>query len=632
MPDPFKQVKIIELMELFDDEEVTTADKIDRPEKAIERQAIDDFMERNPRAGGGMLVEPGFGGTRQGYKGITEYNLEQRKKAFQELFDKHGEDAVRKAFTDETGIKNLDKILTDTNYKKQKTKDILNNFKQKFKKNIKETGQFRPGKEARIFKRNIRATKEADLQIKLLEATNTGNFFKPKEFAKANNVSMRAVKKAAERLQLNIYKKRMIVAGKETTAKLNWLPDDANISDNALNKLWKSKLIKYERNKIDEIFFDSFGREFTKGTKNKNPNYNPKKFLAIKKNLNEYRQLKQAINAKYPNINFELDHPLSKSSLNKLFNATTDQLTRVNVLDADLNNGFKDTLSLQYEKAVQGNNLNKKKAVEKIARDLKLNIGKISDDATNFKYGVKEFQKLNIKDEIGKSLLNLSNLNKNFQTYAKNNPKLFEAADVSPTQTFTRVTPSQIKKIQSMLKSEGPTLGMNLGFLKGFGEAIKAVPTPAGTLGLTAGFGVDPTSAIDRASIAAEAAFAPQLVKQTSKITSNPIFQRFLNLGLSPQMALRAARVASPIGIASLGAEGAYQLGKFTKDRIKQLREMSPEDREELRRKGDEFAFSEFAAAGGGIAKQAGDPSGPPPESGPNSQGLQGLFNRVKKA
>ncbi len=39
----------------------------------------------------------------------------------------------------------------------------------------------------------------------------------------------------------------------------------------------------------------------------------------------------------------------------------------------------------------------------------------------------------------------------------------------------------------------------------------------------------------------------------------------------------------------------------------------------------------DFMAAGGGIAKMAGDRSGPPPESGPNSQGLQGLFNRVKK-
>ena len=38
-----------------------------------------------------------------------------------------------------------------------------------------------------------------------------------------------------------------------------------------------------------------------------------------------------------------------------------------------------------------------------------------------------------------------------------------------------------------------------------------------------------------------------------------------------------------------------------------------------------------FQAAGGGIAKEAGDRSGAPPESGPNSQGLQGLLNRVKK-
>jgi hypothetical protein len=59
--------KIIELMDLFDDEQVTTADKIDRPQQALDREAYSDFMKRNPMAGGGMLVQPGFGGTRQGY-------------------------------------------------------------------------------------------------------------------------------------------------------------------------------------------------------------------------------------------------------------------------------------------------------------------------------------------------------------------------------------------------------------------------------------------------------------------------------------------------------------------------------------------------------------------------------------
>jgi hypothetical protein len=41
--------------------------------------------------------------------------------------------------------------------------------------------------------------------------------------------------------------------------------------------------------------------------------------------------------------------------------------------------------------------------------------------------------------------------------------------------------------------------------------------------------------------------------------------------------------------------------------------------------------FDRTKKAGGGLLKQAGDRSGPPPESGPNSQGLQGLLNRVKK-
>jgi hypothetical protein len=63
------QNKIIELMDLFDDEQVTTADKIDRPERALEKQAIDDFMKRNPMAGGGMLVQPSADGSRPGYRG-----------------------------------------------------------------------------------------------------------------------------------------------------------------------------------------------------------------------------------------------------------------------------------------------------------------------------------------------------------------------------------------------------------------------------------------------------------------------------------------------------------------------------------------------------------------------------------
>ena len=161
-------------------------------------------------------------------------------------------------------------------------------------------------------------------------------------------------------------------------------------------------------------------------------------------------------------------------------------------------------------------------------------------------------------------------------------------------------------------------------------EAFKQLPTPAGAVALNLGLGVDPTSAIDRASIAAEAAFAPALVKQAAKLGS--VGQRIANLGLTPAMAARAARIASPIGIASLGAEGLYQAGKFTKKRIDELRSMTPEQRTELRNQGARQAFDPFQAAGGGLAKQAGDRSGAMLESmNPDKDGLPGLLKRVKK-
>ena len=424
-----KDFKIIELMELFDEGEVTTADKIDRPQSALDREMFEDANKR-------------FGLSDGGGKAFRLKRLQEDYKVF--------------------GKKELDKgakILGFKDYASM-SGDKNSNFRRKIKKELRNFGEVLTEPGSRKRSREARIPKEQGIQIKLLEETNKKKFFDPKKFAKDNNISLLQLKKQAALLQKNIYNKRMKVAGKDMRFQLDWRPDDPTFSDNALNKLWKSKLIKYDKNKIDELFYQAFGNP-------KSNTYNPKKFLAIKKNLNEYRQLRDAINAKYPNINFELDHPLSKSSLNKIFNATTDQLTRVNVLESDLNNGFKDSLSLQYEKAVQSNNLNKKKAVEKIAKDLKLNIGKISDDATNFKYGVKEFQKLNIKDEIIKSVKNLSSLNKNFQTYVKNNPDLFKTAGVSTKQTFTKIKPSEVEGIEKLLASFSANPKCRASFNKG---------------------------------------------------------------------------------------------------------------------------------------------------------------------
>ena len=117
----------------------------------------------------------------------------------------------------------------------------------------------------------------------------------------------------------------------------------------------------------------------------------------------------------------------------------------------------------------------------------------------------------------------------------------------------------------------------------------------------------------------------PGLFKENlKKITTNPTAQRILNLG-------RFARLTTPVGLGITAAGLGIDAAKFTRDRIRELQAMSPQQRQELRRQGEAQAFDPFMAAGGGIAKQAGDSSGPPPESGPNSQGLPGLLKRVKK-
>jgi len=135
----------------------------------------------------------------------------------------------------------------------------------------------------------------------------------------------------------------------------------------------------------------------------------------------------------------------------------------------------------------------------------------------------------------------------------------------------------------------------------------------------------------------------PGLFKENiAKITKNPTLQRALNLAIPlGRFARFTTPVGAALGIAGLGID-AY---RASRDRLNFLDSLTPDQKNELFRqerqdavkqnlrfeKGDPNAFDEFQAAGGGIAKLAGVSSGPPPEKGPMSQGLQGLMKRVKR-
>jgi hypothetical protein len=131
-------------------------------------------------------------------------------------------------------------------------------------------------------------------------------------------------------------------------------------------------------------------------------------------------------------------------------------------------------------------------------------------------------------------------------------------------------------------------------------------PTGAGVLwGATGGF--DYKDPLDRAGLSAEAAFAPELVKWTSKLTK-PIknqavrtgVTQALNLGMTPAMAMKAARIASPLGWISLGAEGLYQIHKTAQEVAKnpEMLERARQSNLEMAKAAEESGVQDVYAKG----------------------------------
>ena len=155
----------------------------------------------------------------------------------------------------------------------------------------------------------------------------------------------------------------------------------------------------------------------------------------------------------------------------------------------------------------------------------------------------------------------------------------------------------------------GAAAGAGYKFRKPLWKAAKKIgagafgPTGAAALWKGTG-GVDLKSGIDRAGLEAEAAFAPSLVKGTEYATKgikSPLarqgIQRFLNLGMALPMAMRMARMASPIGWVTLAGEGIYQLNKREQEK---KAKMSPEELADYEAKlGKDMSLS---AAEGGLA------------------------------
>ena len=578
------------MREYFETNQITTASNINRPREPKLTQIFQDFNERNPLADGGMLVKPGFGGVRQGYNGRggprpntggdrSKYITYKKKPPTKKQLE-----------------------ITEKVYSKKYGKtgiDLWESLKQFERSNIRqgkttgETGGVGKLKKNQLSKEDF---------IKLVNANRDKTY---NEFVKVLE---------NYRTKDNKPFTKPIIADR--------------LSAYGMTRVFKKEPSKKDPTKKAETekkrvgFLKETDPTGAKGTKKVNYHHIRQIAGGVPLTTDDVMLINQKINSQLG------------GETNKALNRISAAIQKNNRLALEAMNAKNEGAALDYMKRVDDLNAQAEKivnsAIDKLPKKYKGYVGFNQFTLPRDEYGLPISNEPMLIRKVGgmpvsKDAIDLTNLNlKQEQEFRKIVKQQAERGKIG------KIDVSEILKDKTRGEAGFVDLDLFKDIGKGAGAVLKAVPTPAGTVGLTAGFGVDPTSAIDRASIAAEAAFAPALVQQAAKFS--PAVQRVLNLGLSPQMALRAARIASPIGIASLGAEGAYQLGKFTKDRIKQLREMSPEDREELRRKGDEFAFSEFAAAGGGLAKQAGDRSGAMLRSmNPDSQGLSGLLKRANK-
>jgi len=127
----------------------------------------------------------------------------------------------------------------------------------------------------------------------------------------------------------------------------------------------------------------------------------------------------------------------------------------------------------------------------------------------------------------------------------------------------------------------------------------------------------------------------PGLFKENiSKITKSPTLQKILGLG-------RFGRALTPVGLGLATLGQAQEFYNQYQD-LQRMKEQNPRAYSEFMESRQTPALSaaeqtavedmgRSGAAGGGIMKMAGKPSGPPPESGPIPQGLDFLLNRGRK-
>jgi len=181
---------------------------------------------------------------------------------------------------------------------------------------------------------------------------------------------------------------------------------------------------------------------------------NPKKYAQALAGLQEYNNF---VNSLPEGLKLDLDHPLSKAFL-KGSNVSPDQLLNVTPISSNYNRGFKQSLSMAYDKALLADtkDIKKIKQIEKLAKDLGVNIGKGSNKKLDFgTTSIAKKTQSGLAEELVKNLneQNISSTKLNELKKTEEGKKLLK--EVFPTGRkleIPQVEKKIIKKIKKSIK------------------------------------------------------------------------------------------------------------------------------------------------------------------------------------
>ena len=414
----------------------------------------------------GGLVEPGVThyATRGGVRGdpsdparqfTQKKNKWDRIKTVIDEVDKTGDINILKSQTRKTGGKltmNQANILSNAST----DPDVFNEAVKFLDMDRKELRSLLNKREANIADVKVKAGTKRALTLPDIQLQNQMHKIVMKgassvdDLAKELKISKAKALDIADKLYTNIYATRVEMGkGKYSTKKITpWLPKEDVAIDKLLKNLGNTKGLRAtQQENIGKLFYNAFGRETLPNGK-KNLSYNPKKYKQTLSKLAEYNRIVELLPE---GIKLNLDHPLSKMAL-KNMNASADQLVRVTPISESLNKGLKLRFDTAYANALKSKDLTKQKAVQKLANQLGINIGKVTKGGA-LQYGVKDFRKLDMAQTV---IDNLKQQNVIAENIKNLDPNLKRAAGMERYKfNINKVPKNELKGIAKILSDNG---------------------------------------------------------------------------------------------------------------------------------------------------------------------------------